>query len=150
MSVYILSVILMFILQGIYINNCLHWYSFLFTSGSYTCMALEKVIGTYAYNFGNILNVNILHVGSMIIPLLMSYLPDLKNSKPDIKTKNSKPNKHNGNKPDTSIYEYLKGTFSAGSAWTPLDGKERHLPHDERPVDCNTDVLKEQIPIHGQ
>jgi len=150
-SVYVLSVILMYILQGIYIHNCLHWYSFLFTSGSYTCIALEKVISGYAYNFGNILNVNILHIGGMVIPFLMSYLPDLKTNTTETKeTNRQKKNKNKNSAPQSSTYEYLKDTFLAGSASILLGGKEHHLQRDERPVDCNTDVLKEQIPVHDQ
>lgn len=152
LSVYLASVLLMFVLQSIYVNNCLHWYSFLFTSGSYTCMALEKVLIGYTSNFGNILSVNIIHIFSLAVPLVTSFLGKSKQTEVSETTKNpqdpkspsdtnspSETTSETTKTPSLSIFDrFLKNSLSTDFSSTLLGDKAYHSQHVELPVGQNT------------
>lgn len=129
-SVYAASVLLMYILQCIYVNNCLHWYSFLFTSGSYTCLALEKVLTTYSYSFGSLVSVNLVHICSLAVPAITAFLSG-KSGKSGNKGTSKRTS---GSFPFTSE-QSSKSTTAAGFSSTPLDGTVCHLQRAELLVD---------------
>ena len=58
---------ILYILSNVYINNCLHWYTFIFTSGSYTCVVLEKVL----FGFGSVMGVNISNLISVFLMIIV-------------------------------------------------------------------------------